>query len=131
MDKYKVGDKVKVKEWDDLVKEFGTFHNGIIKTCPPIIEDMKKFCGNTYTVSGFKDGGGKDNNAVKLEGCGNHGGYVFPVQTVVPVETAETVNPAEKVEIKKGDPTLPDAQPFPAEQKESPLTAIKRAAIWA
>ena len=52
--KYKVGDKVRVRQWDDMVKEYGLF-DGLEKViCTPgyfFTNDMKKFCGSVVTIS--------------------------------------------------------------------------------
>lgn len=49
--KYKVGDKVQVRNWDDMVKEFGT--NGKDITIPGcyFIDYMKKYCNCIVTIS--------------------------------------------------------------------------------
>lgn len=49
--KYKVGDKVKVREWDDMVEEFGTDEDGDIDCNLYFVEYMKKYCGKEMTVS--------------------------------------------------------------------------------
>lgn len=50
--RYKVGDKVRVRQWDDMVKEFGTDEAGRInqKTGCRFTEEMKKFCGGVYEI---------------------------------------------------------------------------------
>ena len=50
--KYKVGDKVKVREWDDMAKEFRIDEDGDIDTGRNcfFVGDMKKFCGKTVTI---------------------------------------------------------------------------------
>ena len=49
--KFKVGDKVRVREWDSMKKEFGIDDNGSIMTpIFTVVRDMKQFCGNIYTV---------------------------------------------------------------------------------
>ena len=46
--KYKVGDKVLVRQWDDMVKEFGVNNNGDINN--GFIGNMKHFCGRIYEI---------------------------------------------------------------------------------
>ncbi len=51
--KYKVGDKVKVRSWESMKKEFGLNKNGSIKcrteeVC--FIEDMKEYCWEIVTI---------------------------------------------------------------------------------
>lgn len=50
--KYKVGDKVRVRQWGDMVEEFGTDEAGRIntKTGCRFTEEMKKFCGGVYEI---------------------------------------------------------------------------------
>ena len=49
MGKFKVGDKVRVREWDDMLKEFGG--NKACISCECIfICDMKEFCGKVFRV---------------------------------------------------------------------------------
>ena len=51
--KYKVGDKVKVREWDDMAKEFVVDGNGDIIGIGLYFfaKSMKKFCGKTVTIN--------------------------------------------------------------------------------
>lgn len=49
--KYKVGDKVKVREWDDMEVDFGVDKNGYINT--PVFrftKFMKNYCGKIATI---------------------------------------------------------------------------------
>lgn len=52
--KYKVGDKVRVRQWDDMVEEFGFFDNTGrdigIPGCT-FVNNMKKFCNSVVTIS--------------------------------------------------------------------------------
>ena len=49
--KYKVGDKVKIRKWDDMVSEFDVDASGDIEL-PGIFftNEMKKFCGKIVTI---------------------------------------------------------------------------------
>lgn len=49
---YKVGDKVKIRQWDDMEKEFGLNNWGSIN-CKneSFVTDMKKFCGKIVTIN--------------------------------------------------------------------------------
>ena len=49
--KYIVGDKVVVRDWDDMVAEYGQNEDGSVKT-PEISfsTDMKQYCGKTFTI---------------------------------------------------------------------------------
>lgn len=49
--RFKVGDKVRVREWDDMEKEFGINADGDIETTSlPFYREMKMYCGSTLTV---------------------------------------------------------------------------------
>lgn len=49
--KYKVGDKVKIRQWDDMASEFDVDASGYIEL-PGIFftNEMKKFCGKIVTI---------------------------------------------------------------------------------
>lgn len=50
--KYKVGDKVRVRQWDDMAKEFEVNEFGNINTKTGCFtRQMKKFCGDVYEVN--------------------------------------------------------------------------------
>ena len=52
MGKFKIGDKVRVREWDDMAKEFGLSRYGNIKTPGSCYFDrcMREWCGKTLTI---------------------------------------------------------------------------------
>lgn len=53
--KFKVGDRVRIRQWDDMVKEFGLIDGWRIpftKTCgTTFVDDMKYLCGRTATIT--------------------------------------------------------------------------------
>lgn len=49
--RYKVGDKVRVRQWDDMVEEFDVNDGNIYMTGCCFIKKMKQYCGKTYEVS--------------------------------------------------------------------------------
>lgn len=53
--KFKVGDRVRIRQWDDMVKEFGLTVDGYIpftKTCDITFTNyMKHLCGRTATIT--------------------------------------------------------------------------------
>lgn len=55
MAKYKVGDKVRIRQWDDMEKEFGLDETGDIKCLCFFIESMKHLCGRTATIKDIRD----------------------------------------------------------------------------
>ena len=55
MGRYKVGDKVRVREWDDMAKEFGSNEVTIFCTCS-FLDCMKPLCGKVFTVIEVRTG---------------------------------------------------------------------------
>lgn len=55
--KYAIGDKVKIKDFSQLVKEYGTTPTGdvLIKDFY-YKKDMKVYCGETHTVTDYYGG---------------------------------------------------------------------------
>lgn len=49
--RYKVGDKVRVRDWDDMVKEFGICGENITISGCYFVELMKKYCNCIVTIS--------------------------------------------------------------------------------
>lgn len=47
---FKVGDKVRIRQWDDMVEEFGTNKSGYIKCLYGFVDEMKKFCSEIATI---------------------------------------------------------------------------------
>lgn len=50
MKRYKVGDIVQIRQWDDMVKKFGVNYYGAIQCnnyCS-FVGEMKKYCGKNY-----------------------------------------------------------------------------------
>ena len=51
MSKFQIGDKLRIRQWDDMVKEFGVDNNGNIPCTFSFSEPMKALCGQPFTVS--------------------------------------------------------------------------------
>ena len=51
MGKFKVGDKVKIRQWDDMEKEFGLDTFGSINVRFHFCERMRKYCGKVMTIT--------------------------------------------------------------------------------
>lgn len=49
--KYKIGDKVRVKQWEDMAKEGGIFQGDINLGGICFVDDMKSLCGTEVTIS--------------------------------------------------------------------------------
>lgn len=55
---FKVGDKVRIRQWDDMAKEFGINIFNQVYTVPNFTQSMKHLCGQIATIIAF----GKDFN---------------------------------------------------------------------
>ena len=51
MAKYKVGDKVRVRQWDDMAKEYGVNYSGDILSHGMFTSEMRKYCGKNVNIS--------------------------------------------------------------------------------
>lgn len=67
MGKYKVGDYVRVRNWDDMEKEFGLDSDGYIKCDACFTKSMREYCGNVYKIVGTV---GENRSLYRLWGCG-------------------------------------------------------------
>jgi hypothetical protein len=54
----KVGDKVTIRQWDDMAAEYGLDSDGDINADPFLLflRGMERYCGTTQTVRVFVDG---------------------------------------------------------------------------
>lgn len=55
--KYKVGDKVRVRDWDDMKKEFDMDGKDIMTPRCYFVDSMKKYCNSIVTIDVVKDNG--------------------------------------------------------------------------
>lgn len=53
MKEFKVGDRVRIRSWESMEKEFGTFAHGSIKATYSFSQSMHNLCGLTATISGM------------------------------------------------------------------------------
>lgn len=49
-DRYEVGDKVLIRDWDGMKKEFGLDSDGDIRSKCPFVTSMSKFCNQIITI---------------------------------------------------------------------------------
>lgn len=54
--KYKVGDKVLIRQWDDMKQEHGLDRYGYINFFPCFSKQMKKYCGTVQEISHVVNG---------------------------------------------------------------------------
>lgn len=82
--KFKVGDKVRIRQWDDMEKEFGTDIDGDIDCFPVFSKAMRKLCGKKAKIK-FISGTCVD--LWDFEGCeGKDKGFFFSTDMIEPVE---------------------------------------------
>ena len=67
--KYKIGDKVRVRQWDEMEKEFGLDPWGDIKCDRIFTRDMREYCGKVFTVRNVFS------RAYYLDGCKSDFGF--------------------------------------------------------
>ena len=53
---YKVGQKVRVKSWEQMEKEYGLNSCGSIKTPSSFTREMNWFCGMIFTIKNVRSG---------------------------------------------------------------------------
>lgn len=59
MSKFQIGDKLRIRQWDDMVKEFGIGENGNIQCTFVFTKQMKILCGQPFTVSSIEESFGR------------------------------------------------------------------------
>ena len=80
---FRVGDRVRIRSWESMEKEFGTDCSGNILTHFHFIDHMKPLCGRTATISSIK---GKE---VNLRGWSNTNGDIAWSYSTDMLEPAE------------------------------------------
>lgn len=86
--KFKVGDRVRIRQWDDMEKEFGLNSCGSINCKYGFTVSMKKLCGQEATIGEIID------NRVYLTAVDEPGldsYWSFSTDMIEPVETEKTV----------------------------------------
>lgn len=79
MRRFKIGDKVRVREWDDMAKEFGSNEVMIFCKCS-FINCMKPLCGNVFTVI-------EERSTVSYGLDGEASGWLFSDEMLYPAIT--------------------------------------------
>lgn len=72
--KYKVGDMVRIKTWEEMEKEFGLDCDGDIKTIPCYVTTMREFCGGVFQITRVVE------NSVQLNE--DYFSYYFPFDSI-------------------------------------------------
>lgn len=90
---FKVGDRVKIREWDDMAKEFGTDPIGNINILPfNFVKEMQILCGRECVIEGICA------SKIELGQWDNEDGlnyWNYTTNMIVKVEDTDTVNHPE------------------------------------
>lgn len=85
--KFKVGDRVRIRQWDDMAKEFGTNGYGNIKCCPGFTKEMRQLCGKKATISSIGEFFSKSVHLKDFENCeGIETKWYYSTDMLEPVE---------------------------------------------
>ena len=93
MSRFKVGDLVRVREWDDMKKEFGSDGDLTIYCKCLFVDMMKSTCGDVCTIKDLTESGN-----YKLSGK-NESGWIYSEDMLYPAITYREY--AEKVDPKR------------------------------
>lgn len=90
-DRYEVGDKVLIRDWDDMAKEFGLDSEGDIRSRCIFVQFMKRYCNQICTIKEITDFG----NYTML---GDHSarGWAFSNDTIVGKVVEESEKPVDE-----------------------------------
>lgn len=102
MSEFKVGSKVKVREWDDLAKQYGLSIGGHIRnTGPTFVEAMRRYCGEILEVRRVYS------DYVNLDGAGS---WSFAFDTIRLVDEGKKFKVGDKVKCIGTDVCAEDAE---------------------
>lgn len=103
---YQVGDKLRIRQWDDMKAEFGESRIGSIQCAAGFISDMKPLCGEDFTVASIKikSFGREYHSAERTEylSCALIRGYwAISEDMLEPREDDSQIDVADDIEIAK------------------------------
>lgn len=98
MTKYKIGDKLRIRQWDDMVAEFGFDLGGNIDCCFRFTPSMRRLCGSEFTVYRIDGTGGAA--AYKSEE-GVESQFSISADMLEPVQVSNPLNVATKKQLIK------------------------------
>lgn len=93
---FKVGDRVRIKSWEQMEKEFGKDYFESINCIPRFIEDMKYLCGKTATIDEIY------NYDIKLKDWSDAGGKIHWFFSTDMIELVDT-SKFTKSDLQEGD----------------------------
>lgn len=85
--KFKVGDKVRIRQWEDMKREFGTVSWGAINCSNSFTEGMRELCGKKATISDIYGAFSKNVSLKNFENCeGIDTNWCYSTDMLEPVE---------------------------------------------
>lgn len=100
---FKVGDRVVVRDWDDMVNEYGLSKWGDVKKDSQFTSGMKHLCGHTATVTAVEKG--LSFKIIKLDFDDEYGtiGYTFNPWMFNPIDIPAPEKEKPEARFKVGD----------------------------
>lgn len=98
--KIQVGDRLRVREWDDMAAEFGvrdsrSVTNGYVIPCEfAFTEKMKYMCGRPFTVADLRGNRFISKEKIELE-SGRYGGWNISADMLEPIEEETVMEAAD------------------------------------
>ena len=85
--KFKVGDRVRIRQWDDMEKEFGTDAYGSINCHCSFTRSMRKLCGKKATILHIGNFFSQNVSLTDFENCkGIETNWYYSMDMLEPVE---------------------------------------------
>lgn len=85
--KFKVGDRVRIRQWEDMKREFGTVSRGAINCRNSFTEGMRELCGKKATISDIYGAFSKNVSLKNFENCeGIDTNWCYSTDMLEPVE---------------------------------------------
>ena len=100
---FKVGDRVVVRDWDDMVKEYGVNSLGRIAKDSLFVDGMKHLCGRTATVTRVADGLGFKKVEVDFDDKSGITSWTFNPWMFNPTDVQASEKEKPEAEFKVGD----------------------------
>ena len=73
--KFKVGELVRIRQWDDMIKEFGTIDTGSVNCKCYFTTGMKRLCGKYAEITNLREGGYVGLKLFNCDGLNTSWGY--------------------------------------------------------
>ena len=57
--RFHIGDLVRIRQWDDMIAQYGASDYGIATPDAAFVHNMKNLCGREFTIEGFTERHGR------------------------------------------------------------------------